>query len=464
MHLIFFLCLLATLVIAPDSQAAAPGSLIKGAGSSVYYLDADNKRYVFPTEATYKTWYADFSTVQTINDSELMTYPLGGNVTYRPGIRLIKATTDPKVYAVGRAGLLRWIETEEVARALYGDSWTRMIDDLPDAFFINYRVGNSIRVVGDFSPNAEREAVTYIGGNRESNPPPSTTGMNPAPTSTTSAPTPPTPSHRLVLESSPAAPRLGASITVRAEAQPVQANLVKLYFENALQRSCDYYICSMTLDLPLTAPRGNFVIRAEARYPSGEVASSTLTITPQMGSPYLSLNIPRPEIEPASQREIIATVSSAFIARYLDIYLDGGVVRGCVSQQECRYSDAEASPIGTTHSVYAVATDANGQTTRSDTRTISVVANDRPVIGIAVGKNLIFRGEQVDVTVNAADDDGIREINLSVDGNVVKTCQASSCTTNIGPWTNARTVAVVATAKDLLGAISHATSTTITVE
>jgi hypothetical protein len=142
-----------------SQAAAAPGSLIKGSGPSVYYLGQDQKRYVFPTEATYKTWYADFSTVQTISDAELTTYPLGGNVTYRPGVRLVKITTDPKVYAVARGGMLRWIETEAIARALYGDQWARMVNDVPDAFFVNYRVTNSVHVVGDFSPTAERDAT-----------------------------------------------------------------------------------------------------------------------------------------------------------------------------------------------------------------------------------------------------------------------------------------------------------------
>ena len=41
-------------VVAPESNAAVAGDLIKMDGlSSVYYLAADNKRYVFPNESTY---------------------------------------------------------------------------------------------------------------------------------------------------------------------------------------------------------------------------------------------------------------------------------------------------------------------------------------------------------------------------------------------------------------------------
>lgn len=450
------------------SQAATPGSLIKGSGPSVYYLDQDLKRYIFPTEATYKTWYTDFSGVQTVSDAELMSYPLGANVTYRPGVRLVKITTDPRVYAVGRAGTLRWVETEAVARALYGEHWARMVDDIPDAFFVNYRVGASIRVVGDFSPASERDAVTYIGMNRNVTSPIPSSPPTPAPTSTTStvpvpAPTPSPSSHRLLLELTPSAPRLGGSITLRAEAQPATANLLKLYFEGVLQHTCDYYLCSMSLDLPATSARGSFTALAEARWSTGETTSSTLVVTPQAGTPYISLAMPQ-DIEPGAQREVIATATNGFIARYIDIYLDGGVVRGCVDQQECRYTAPEAGAIGTLHSIYVIATDRNGQTARTETKTLEVVANDRPTLGIALGKERIFPGETVDVRVTAADGDGIRETQILIDGQVIKTCQLSVCDAVLGPWAVARTVEVVGRAQDQLGAFSFATSTTLTVQ
>src|SRR5680860_1268910 len=83
--------------LAPTSAnaAAQAGDLIKMDGlSSVYYLDADGKRYVFPSESVYFSWYSDFSGVVTIPASELQTYPLGANVTMRAGTSLVKITTD----------------------------------------------------------------------------------------------------------------------------------------------------------------------------------------------------------------------------------------------------------------------------------------------------------------------------------------------------------------------------------
>src|SRR3989338_4746527 len=85
--------------IPTPSLAAQPGDLIKGGTAAVYYYGTDAKRYVFPTEKTYQSWYANFDQVKTVSDTELASYPLGGNVTYRPGVKLIKIMTDPKVYA-----------------------------------------------------------------------------------------------------------------------------------------------------------------------------------------------------------------------------------------------------------------------------------------------------------------------------------------------------------------------------
>jgi len=130
-----------SVVAAPQASAASAGDLIKMDGlSSVYYLGADGKRYVFPNEQTYFSWYSDFSSVVTISQSELESYSLGKNVTIRPGTKLVKITTDPKVYTVTPGGKLLWVPSEEVAVALYGENWASRVIDVPDAFFTNYDV------------------------------------------------------------------------------------------------------------------------------------------------------------------------------------------------------------------------------------------------------------------------------------------------------------------------------------
>lgn len=137
------------------------GDLIKGSGSAVYYL-YDGQRLVFTTEKAYKTWYADYSTVKKISDAQLMTYPLKANVTYKPGVRLVKITTDPKVYAVGAGGTLRAIASEAVAKLIFGDNWNKQIDDIPDAFFVNYKMGEPIDSNDDFIPQNEINKASSI--------------------------------------------------------------------------------------------------------------------------------------------------------------------------------------------------------------------------------------------------------------------------------------------------------------
>ncbi|QQR60490.1 hypothetical protein IPH19_03695 [Candidatus Uhrbacteria bacterium] len=130
---------------------------------AIYYVSSDGKRHAFPNERAYFTWYADFNTVYELDS--LSTFPLGANVTYRPGIRLVKFTTLDRVYAVGRNGLLRWITSETAARALYGSLWNRQIDDISDAFYTNYRFGTDINTTSDFNPAAEAGAVLQVDQN-----------------------------------------------------------------------------------------------------------------------------------------------------------------------------------------------------------------------------------------------------------------------------------------------------------
>jgi hypothetical protein len=142
-----------TAIGSADAATAEAGDLIKMEGlSSVYYLGEDGKRYVFPNEDTYFSWYSDFSSVVTISQSELESYPLGSNVNIRPGTHLVKITTDPKVYAVEEGGSLRAIPDEDTAETLYGANWADRVVDVPDAFFVNYTIDEGNEVSADAYP------------------------------------------------------------------------------------------------------------------------------------------------------------------------------------------------------------------------------------------------------------------------------------------------------------------------
>lgn len=145
------------------------GDLVKGATNpAVYYMGADGFRYVFPNSATYFTWYSDFSTVKTIADTDLPKIQIGGNVTYKPGVRMIKIQSDPKTYAVEEGGVLRHVATEAAAVALYGSSWNQQIDDVSDGFFGNYTItDNPINDSSDYNTSDVLAGTTDINDDKD---------------------------------------------------------------------------------------------------------------------------------------------------------------------------------------------------------------------------------------------------------------------------------------------------------
>jgi plastocyanin len=162
-----------SLVVTPIASQAAvttafgPGDLIKGSGSTVYYFGQDGKRYVFPNDKTYFTWFSDFSKVKQIPDNMLSTIPLKNNVTYRPGKKMVKITTDPKTYVVDQGGILRHVTSESLAQTLYGLSWKNQIDDIPDPFFINYKIGTPIQTASDYNPGNTMTLTTTIAQDKQ---------------------------------------------------------------------------------------------------------------------------------------------------------------------------------------------------------------------------------------------------------------------------------------------------------
>ena len=155
-----------TAVSVSAQNQISEGSVVKARGfSSLYYIGPNGKRFVFPNEQAYFSWYNDFSNISEVNVEDLAQFQLSGNVQYKPGVVLVKIQTDPKVYAVGQNGRLRWIKTEELAKKLYGDKWNFLVDDIPVVYFANYTVDTSIETNSDFDPDVEEESIRSISEN-----------------------------------------------------------------------------------------------------------------------------------------------------------------------------------------------------------------------------------------------------------------------------------------------------------
>lgn len=122
------------------------GDVIKGVSTkNVFYYSSDGKRYTFPSDKVFFTWFKDWSVVKTISDAQMGGITIGGTLPYRAGTQLIKIQTDPKVYAVEPAGTIRWVETEAIAISLFGSAWAKKVHDVdPSIFPYVYKVGSSV--------------------------------------------------------------------------------------------------------------------------------------------------------------------------------------------------------------------------------------------------------------------------------------------------------------------------------
>ena len=145
-------------------SSLAPGTRIKtacpgGEGvnhpcRAVYYYSAAGTRHVFSNAKVYFSWYENFDDVMIVNEATMASFAIGRNITYRPGIKMVKFQTLATVYVVERGGVLRPVNSEATAAALYGHNWNQQIDDISDAFFTNYSFGDPVSGLSDYNPAA----------------------------------------------------------------------------------------------------------------------------------------------------------------------------------------------------------------------------------------------------------------------------------------------------------------------
>lgn len=140
------------------------GDLIRGQSySAVYYMGADGFRYVFPNDKAYFTWYSNFDDVVFITDAQLAEIPMAdNNVTYKPGVKMVKINSRPNVYVVAKGGVLHHVDSETVAANLYGSNWNTKIDDIADGFFSNYEISDESAATVGFNATTASASVDNI--------------------------------------------------------------------------------------------------------------------------------------------------------------------------------------------------------------------------------------------------------------------------------------------------------------
>ncbi len=420
------------------ASGCASGSLIKGSLPAIYYCGADGKRYVFPNLKTYHTWYADFSGVSTISDASLSAVPLGGNVTYRPGVRLVKITTDPKVYAVDAGGALRWISSEAVARQLYGSAWNTMVDDVPDAFFVNYLIGADVSYATQFVPSSVTSTASSINVDKR-------LGQN----------VPHTDNGTISLSLSPYATTLasGQSTTVSASANdPDGVSMIYIYVNGSVAQTCPQSgsnanaSCSVVLYGSNYSAGSNLSIygRVQDREGSGvNSATRSLAIGSSGSSSNGSVSL---ALSPYATTLAAGQSTTASVSAYdpdgistVYIYVNGSIVQTCAQSGSNANATCSATIYGsnysngTTLSVYGQMTDRNGLTANSSTSSLTIGSGSSDgwvSVSLAPYASTLTTAQTTTATVTGYDTHGISTVYVLVNGSIVQTCPQSGSSAN----------------------------------
>lgn len=99
-------------------QPAQQSSLIKTSGDNKIYKIIDNKKFWIPTAEVFNKMGYNWNDIETVNETNLNTYPR---------IKLVKPINGNNVYYLTNGGLKRWIKTEKIFNA-YNNRWEDIVE------------------------------------------------------------------------------------------------------------------------------------------------------------------------------------------------------------------------------------------------------------------------------------------------------------------------------------------------
>jgi len=118
---------LSAVLPAAAAYTPADGDLIKTATYPAVYYVTGGKKYLFVNRVTYTTWSNavgdannNFAGLKVVSQAEFDALSLGGNITARPGVSLIKFDNSSLVYAVAPGAKLCKLADSAAQTALYG--------------------------------------------------------------------------------------------------------------------------------------------------------------------------------------------------------------------------------------------------------------------------------------------------------------------------------------------------------
>lgn len=452
---LFVACFLTTQTA--SALSIDPGRLIRSPENPAVYYAAGDLRYAFPNERIFRSWGVSFDVVQTVSASRLAEWRLAGVIVYRPG-RLIKIDTDPKVYLVTDNGVLRWVETEAVARALFGDSWARQVEDIPDAFFTSYSFGPSIADAATITlpamgPGGSLFAIGMNQGLLRN--PDFVTSTVPTVPTTTSPTVPAAQPDILVRTSLPNGVRAKESVRIDVFGRELVPEQVAIRINGAPVQECQRQtVCTYTLTHQTQSSVTGYQVQVDARFANGTQRTQSLTIPvrdPQAGA--LRLNMTQMEMRSPGSLDLEAEWGETLIgARSITLTVNGEDQRICFNATTCRISYGVTGTIGSTLSIGAIAEDTSGQRWVTPTSTVTIVANDRPTITVGTSAGTVFTGETITINAGANDIDAIAFIEIWENNERKARCERTVCTYTTAPLVAAGTHAFRVIAQDLLGA------------
>jgi len=111
---------------------------------TVYYVTSDGDRMPFWNATTFFTYADSWSEVVWVTDATLATMDLEEPMLPKPGVVLVKIQSTPEVYWVEAGYVTRWVMSEEIAIAMFGENWSDYIIDVEPTLFGWYAAGDQI--------------------------------------------------------------------------------------------------------------------------------------------------------------------------------------------------------------------------------------------------------------------------------------------------------------------------------
>ncbi len=135
-------------------EQVQPGAYITSPSfDTVYLITEDGQRRPFMDAQTFFTYEDGFDNVIEVSDATLPTLNLGSPVLPQAGVVLVKVESDPRVYTIEDGGVLRWIQTENMASLLYGVDWADYVIDVPATMFPRFEFGDPVEEVTEVTAN-----------------------------------------------------------------------------------------------------------------------------------------------------------------------------------------------------------------------------------------------------------------------------------------------------------------------